>query len=1570
MRNILTKLALILIILFLQIECSISYAQFYYLEVNQKNGTKKHLVTSIDSIIYENYNSQPYYMLIKEKNGFSYDYPISDIDSVTFIKDYIELYLDDSEVCDISFFSASFYGALKLEREIFEQSEFGLLISESITDLRTNGIKYATSWINWDYCYNFEVSGLEPDKTYYYCTYILYNGKYAYSDVNEFTTKTPLENIQTGLFDPYTSSVSSFINDYVLQNYIESCGICYGLNNEPSLESDQFVQTDIIQNNTFKVRLENIPYDTLVNYRAFIKIDSEVFYGATLQFYGNSIITGTINLTDFSIISQLRINEGYEELGICYGTDEKPLISDKTISTNVLNDNNEFIIELNDLFIETFDSIIYYRAYASTGNDIHYGQVRSFGGNSVTTGIIDTTSLQIESSVKYNYGISIYGVCYSNSDNPTINDMIVSVPETDQDNKYIVTLTDIPFGTVYYRAYVQRGSQTLYGDIRKFDGNKIYTGDFNDENYSISSSIKYSGNYPDAEFGVCYHFNPDIGKDYINYSRHLSTTLDNSTTAYELILDLIPFGTVNYCSYVTINGKTYYGDLKSFAGNSLTTGVYDQQSLEIKSHLKYELFGYHDVSYGVEYYFDGESYYDRKKVETTVLDSLNDFRVMLAKIPFGTTVNYMSFVKLDGYLRYGDALTFVKEMRVGEPIDLGLSVLWSSINMGADFPEEAGNYYAWGETEPKKIYRWYDYKWADTTSYCGSYTKYNIFDYYLYCNGRHIPDSIEQLRFDNKYRLDDEDDVAKVKWGGKWSLPTGAQIIELICNCSRQTVYINNMKCYKFISNKPGFTDRFIIIPAAGFYYSPNDYYTYYQNLTNYNSEGYYWSKFGSTSFSYYSDYKERYFGLNVRPVYGVSESWMDNHSIKFKNDTIKLIIGARIMPPVTLNTNGEQLSEIERKNINIYYTDNPFVVIRNDDMGGCLDAISEGVANITVEYGSATDSCVILVNNDIKPWLEQTKIVLNKDTVISTVGNHTHSSVSIYYDSVEVDVTSLYYHEPLPSGGEISVPYHKIEWYSDNPLIVTVDELGGVSSKAAGTAHLIITLDSITIASQTIVVLDEKEITPEYVDLGLSVNWATFNVGATYPTDFGGFYAWGETQHKEEFNLYNYVFRTEGDKIDNVKFSKYITDSKYGIIDNKTSLELIDDVAHVKWGDQWIIPSKAEFEELYANCTIIDSTVDGIHGLFYISKVKGFEGRSIFMPMPSSNYYNGYWFIYSYWTKDLHNSYSAYATNDPYYSHPTFRSAGCSIRPVTPSATWIDSISFELNYKEKQMLEKSFIQLHADVLKNGTSFYYPVTWESDNESIVSVDAYGIVYAKAKGTAVITAKMKSLSKQCIITVIEDTISQYEYVDLGLSVKWANVNIGALSPEDYGYYYSWGEIETKSYYNNDNYKFGEDYYTLSKYSYRTNYTASILDESDDVATQKLGNEWQIPSKKHFRELINNCSWEYKIVNGIGGCLVTSKIEGYTDRSIFIPLAGGSPNLNNEVFFESSERYAYTYSPYGFYWSCELYREIQYYDNYEACNLFIISDILDNHIEIRKQLDYLYRSEGIPIRPVHK
>lgn len=129
------------------------------------------------------------------------------------------------------------------------------------------------------------------------------------------------------------------------------------------------------------------------------------------------------------------------------------------------------------------------------------------------------------------------------------------------------------------------------------------------------------------------------------------------------------------------------------------------------------------------------------------------------------------------------------------------------------------------------------------------------------------------------------------------------------------------------------------------------------------------------------------------------------------------------------------------------------------------------------------------------------------------------------------------------------------------------------------------------------------------YVDLGLSVMWATNNIGGDWPTDYGDCFSWGEVSTKKSYNWESYRWGMY------YSLTKYCTSRHYGTVDNKSVLDLTDDVAAVLWGGAWRLPTYAEMKELMDNCTWEwKDNYDGknIAGQLGTSKI---NGNTIFFP-------------------------------------------------------------------------------------------------------------------------------------------------------------------------------------------------------------------------------------------------------------------------------------------------------------------------------------------------------------------
>ena len=441
----------------------------------------------------------------------------------------------------------------------------------------------------------------------------------------------------------------------------------------------------------------------------------------------------------------------------------------------------------------------------------------------------------------------------------------------------------------------------------------------------------------------------------------------------------------------------------------------------------------------------------------------------------GTTYYFVVEVSIDGKKSSGEVSSFTtlsrpKEIIVtAEAVDLGLSVMWSSCNLGAEKPEDYGDYYAWGETETKENYSWGTYKWCN-----GDYnnlTKYN--------------NSSSYGTVDNKTVLETEDDVAHVKLGGNWRIPTISEVDELISTRNNASYQWE----WKSLNGHNGWLVTYLVnnnsifLPAAGGRSGAG--------LSDVGSYGGYWSSSlytgnpdGAYGLGFYSDSvhgygDHRYYGFSVRPVQDYFTTADFSTSV----------------------TTGDAT-----------------------DVGPFEATIS---GSLTVESGDDLSRSVWFLWGDGNN-LEALKASGN--SLYSTLGGDGRFTCTLK----GLNHSTTYY-------------YVACAWVQNREYF---GEVKSFTTKEFGFAA---------------------------IDMGLSVKWANANLGANEPWDFGDYYAWGETETKENYSWGTYKW-CNGDYNN---LTKYNTDSSYGTVDKKTVLEAEDDVAHVKLGGNWRMPTSNEVVEL-----------------------------------------------------------------------------------------------------------------------------------------------------------------------------------------------------------------------------------------------------------------------------------------------------------------------------------------------------------------------------------------------------
>lgn len=200
----------------------------------------------------------------------------------------------------------------------------------------------------------------------------------------------------------------------------------------------------------------------------------------------------------------------------------------------------------------------------------------------------------------------------------------------------------------------------------------------------------------------------------------------------------------------------------------------------------------------------------------------------------------------------------------------------------------------------------------------------------------------------------------------------------------------------------------------------------------------------------------------------------------------------------------------------------------------------------------------------------------------------------------------------------------------------------------------------------------------PNCVDLGLSVCWASCNLGAGKPTEYGGYYQWAGTKDVFDTDIYldwsNCPYHTGSDS--DTGWTKYNTEWSYGTVDNKTVLEAIDDAASVALGGNWRIPTDTEWKELLNtdNCSWTWTTIDGVNGYKVQSKKSGYTDNWIFLPAAGHRYDTYLSKVGSYglyWSSSLSTFSTCFASYMNFSSGFVSRNGGrrydgLSVRPVS----------------------------------------------------------------------------------------------------------------------------------------------------------------------------------------------------------------------------------------------------------------------------------------------------------------
>lgn len=473
--------------------------------------------------------------------------------------------------------------------------------------------------------------------------------------------------------------------------------------------------------------------------------------------------------------------------------------------------------------------------------------------------------------------------------------------------------------------------------------------------------------------------------------------------------------------------------------------------------------------------------------------------------------------------------------------------------------------------------------------------------------------------------------------------------------------------------------------------------------------------------------------------------------------------------------------------------------------------------------------------------------------------------------------------------------------------------------------------IDSITFSKDSALSLDDNQI-PEAVDLGLSVKWGSFNIGADSPSKSGWLVGWGDTSARNHSSNLRY-FPVE-------KPSGNIVAGNF-------------DIAKKLLGDEWHMPDVSEWKELVDSCQWVWSDADKA----FVITAK--NGNSIVLPLTGrrsgdavSDSLSGF-----YWTgvlndNNIDNAQAFVFTKDDTASVKDFiRYYGLAVRPVY--GVYLKGIyANPLSASDiSQTTAKITITVSGDTSRISEA---GIVWSTDSTkldvetgnkvSLSSLPSSGnadINLANlTEGTKYFCRGYALVDKNYLYgpdTLRFSTAERYpvaDIIDLGLSVKWASWNIGASSPYQPGEYIAWGDSTGVS-----NSMSSEAFPII-------NQSSNISGTKYDFVHRKWGGNWQMPTFAQIVELSNGCDWQTTVVRGVYCLEGTSKKNG---NKIYLPMAGYVNPTNGTTYYNSGRNSK------AYYWSSNQYNST--------------GGLAVDFMTLSVDSQYMSKPLHVPIRPVY-
>ena len=713
--------------------------------------------------------------------------------------------------------------------------------------------------------YSRQFDNLTRDTEYTYRAYVKLDDRIYYGEERSFTTASVVVSITAEVTDVsyHTATISGRLNVESEGSFRKSATLYYSTT---ATTVDQLkskgtkVSLTLESDGSFSSKLTSLSSNTKYCFMVLSSVDDIQQQTGVKEFTTQAIVAGiTADATDVKcksarISGKLTVeSEGsFSKSATLYysstATTVSQLKANGTKKSISLNDDGSYSVNLSSLLpLNKY----YYVVLSSVDDTNHQTEVKSFTTTDIIASITAKVSdisyhtatvsgkLTVESDGTFTRSARLY---YSSAES-TVWALIsrgAQRPLTLQsDGSYSVSLSYLASETQYnYVVISSVDDKQFQTGVKSFTTSGIVanitaeTSEIKCNTVTISGKLAVESQGTFTRSAYLYYSSTAGSVDDLKSNGTQKPLSLQSDGSYSIsLLDLASATKYNYVVISSVDNKQFQTEVKSFTTQTIVASVTAEVS-DISYHTA-TVSGKLTVESEGRFSRTASLYYSttantisalKSNGRQTSLTLQSDGSYSIVNTGFKSeSLNYFAVIaKVDNKEFCSDVLTVQTHTVPPGAVDLGLSVLWASCNLGASTPEEYGDYYAWGETTAKNYYDRSTYKWCDGSNYSRTMTKYCTDSSYG--------------TIDNKTVLELNDDAAHVRLGGNWRMPTEEEWHELLvwCSVDRISNYNGTGVAGYIVKGRGDYTDNWIFLPAAGLRRD--------KNLEDAGAIGYYWS--------------------------------------------------------------------------------------------------------------------------------------------------------------------------------------------------------------------------------------------------------------------------------------------------------------------------------------------------------------------------------------------------------------------------------------------------------------------------------------------------------------------------------------------------------------------------------------------------------------------------------------------------------------------------------------------------------------------------------------------------------